>query len=459
MIEARTADVVVVGAGCAGLCSAVEAAERGLRVVVVEKLASSLLSSTLASGGYFAFVGTDLQRKQRILDSDAEFRADMLMSGKGHSDPALVDLYLANQLDTYYWLQEHNVVFWHVDRGIGMNVARCHATDPQRLLEVLTRAARRLGVAIDYNWPAGAIERGSHGLIVSGPDGQSVIARRAMILASGGFARSTSMLGRFVPGLERVALVDAGLGATGDGLAMAEALGAGLSSMECVKPNFYSYAFREKHEGAVDRFQHDTPVGMVYHLGGILVTQSGQRYVREDMNAKDIALVTLRLPEAMSWGIFDESVRRRAVAEKTIYINPSAMEKSLRADNLDDLARLAHIPAEPLKDTVQRYNASCRSEQLDPIGRKYETAQVGKPLPLEEPPFYAFPTAPNLATTFGGVRVNTHAQVVDGRGDPIEGLYACGEIVGGFHGVNFMTGAALGQAAVFGRVAARSVPV
>ena len=452
-----SADVVVVGAGCAGLCAAVEAAEQGLKVVVLEKLAGSLLSSTAASGGYFAFVDTDLQRKQRILDSDAAFRKDMEMSGGGKSDPALVELYLAQQLDTYYWFQEHGVVFWHVDMGIGMNVPRCHATDAQRVLEVLTRAARRLGVSIEYNWPVAKLVRDGSGLLAQGPGGASVKARHGIILATGGFSRNPSLLGRFVPGLERVRIVDGGLGATGDGLLMSEALGADVSRMEGVKPNFFSYAFREARQGAPDRFQHETPVGMVYHVGGILVTQAGRRYVREDLNAKDIAMATLKLDEAMSWGIYDESVRRRVLEEKTIYINPLAMAKSHRADTLDELARLAGLPADALAETVRSYNANCRAGQPDPLGRVHLTARIGVPFALEEPPFYAFPTAPNMATTFGGVSINTEVQVVDGNGDPIPGLYACGEIVGGFHGVNFMTGAGLGQAAIFGRVAARSI--
>ena len=129
--EMPAADVVVVGAGCGGLCAAVEAAEQGLSVVVLEKLSSSLGSSTAASGGYFAFVDTDLQRRQHVLDTDGAFRADMHRNDTGQSHLELVDLYLAYQLDTYYWLQEHNVVFWQADMGIGMNLPRCHATDPQ----------------------------------------------------------------------------------------------------------------------------------------------------------------------------------------------------------------------------------------------------------------------------------------------------------------------------------------
>lgn len=452
-----TADVVVVGAGCAGLCAAVEAAEQGLKVVVVEKLASSLLSSTAASGGYFAFVDTDLQRRQRVLDSAEAFRKDMEMSGGGKSDPALVELYLSEQLDTYYWLQEHGVNFWQVDMGIGMNVPRCHATDPQRVLEVLTRAARRRGVSIEYNWPVSRLVREARGLLAQGPGNASVKAGRGVVLATGGFSRNPKLLGRFVPGLERVRIVDGGVGATGDGLVMAEALGADLASMEGVKPNFFSYAFREAREDAPDRFQHEMPVGMVYHVGGILVTQAGRRYVREDLNAKDVAMATLKLPEAMAWGIFDESVRRRVESEKTIYINPLAMAKSLRADTLEELARAAGLPADALVDTVRGYNASCRSGQPDPLGRTHLTARIGTPFPLDERPFYAFPTAPNMATTFSGVRINTDVQVVDRNGDSIPGLYACGEIVGGFHGVNFMTGAGLGQAAIFARVAARII--
>jgi fumarate reductase flavoprotein subunit len=398
-----------------------------------------------------------LQRRDRIVDSDETFRADMMRGGAGQTDPALTEAYLANQLDTYYWLQEHGVVFWHVDIGIGMNVPRCHATDPQRVLECLARSARRAGVQMHFSCPVTAVTRADPGFTVHGPDGTAFHARRGVVLATGGFSRNPQMLGRFVPGLERIRIVDGGLGNMGDGLTMAERLGAGLSSMECVKPNFYSYALREQKEERLDRFHHETPVGMVYHLGGILVTTAGRRYVREDMNAKDIARVTLGLPDVMAWGIFDETVREHAMGEKTIYINPSAMQKSLRADTLADLAQCAGLPVPEFLETVGQYNADIRAGRPDGLGRMHLTATHGKPFPIERPPFYAFPTAPNMATTFGGVRVNAHAQVLDTQGEPVEGLYACGEIVGGFHGLNFVTGTALAQAAIFARLAAKDL--
>ena len=457
MARVSAAEVVVIGAGCAGLCAAVEAAELGLSVVVVEKLESALCNSTIASGGYFAFVDTDLQRRQRILDSEQAFRQDMAMAGGGKSDPALVDLFLAHQLDTYYWLQEHGVPFWQVEMGIGMNVPRCHASDGQRVIDMLLRAAQRLGVDLRYRWPASALTRLDKGFTVSGPGGEALVAHGGVILATGGFSRNPALLARLVPGLERVRIIDGGVGASGDGIVMAEALGAALCSMESVKPNFFAYAFRAARQGAPARFHHDAPVGMVYHLGGILVTQAGRRYVREDLNAKDIALATLKLPEAMSWGLYDASVRRRALEEKTIFLNPLALEHSLRADSLEELARLANIPTEALLDTVHAYNAMCRSGQPDPLGREHQTARVGTLVALEEPPYYAFPTAPNLATTFSGVRINRNVEVVGHDAQAIAGLYACGELVGGFHGMNFMTGTGLSQAAIFGRVAARHI--
>jgi fumarate reductase flavoprotein subunit len=456
-IEMPAADVVVVGAGCGGLSAAVEAAEQGLSVVVLEKLASSLGSSTAASGGYFAFVDTDLQRRQHVLDTDGAFRADMHRDDTGQSDPELVDLYLANQLDTYYWLLEHNVVFWQADMGIGMNIPRCHATDPQRLIEVLIRAARRQRVTIFYGAAVEKVEPAEQGYVLTTRSGACMRAAKGIVLATGGFSRNPAMLGRFSPGLERIRLVDGGLGSMGDGITLAEGLGASLSHMQCIKPNFYSYAVREQQQGTMDRFQHETPVCMVYHLGGILVTQQGKRFIREDMNAKDIARIVLKLPEVMAWGIYDESVRRRALQEKTIYLNPAAMEKSAKANNLADLAKLAGIPDAPFVSTVEAYNANCIEGRPDPLGRRHLTAQVGEPFALVEPPFYAFPTAPNIATTFGGLRINSDAQVLHRDGSPIAGLYACGEIVGGFHGANFVTGTALAQAAIFGRVAAMRI--
>jgi fumarate reductase flavoprotein subunit len=456
-VSTMSFDVVVIGAGCAGLSAAVEAAESGLEVAVLEKLDSSLGSSTAAAGGYFAFVDTDLQRRRNIYDSDDEFRADMTRGGGDESDPALVDLYLKHQIDTYYWLQEHGVVFWQADMGIGMNVPRCHATDAQRLIETLTRAARRRGVTIYYECTVDGIERTDAGFLVTARREETIHARKGVVLATGGFSRNPEMLGRFVPGLERLKIVDGGLGCTGDGIAIAERLGAEPSHMKCVKPNFYSYAFHEQKAGRLDRFQHETPVCMVYQLGGILVTQEGRRYVREDMNAKDIALVTAKLPEVMAWGIYDASVRRRADEEETIFINKSALDLSLQADTLEELAKLAEIPVENLVETVASYNAGCRAGKPDPLGRRHVTAEIGRPFPLTEPPFYAFATAPNLATTFGGLRIDTHTQVLDDGGNPISGLYACGEIVGGFHGANFVTGTALAQAAIFGRVAAAHI--
>jgi succinate dehydrogenase/fumarate reductase flavoprotein subunit len=126
-----------------------------------------------------------------------------------------------------------------------------------------------------------------------------------------------------------------------------------------------------------------------------------------------------------------------------------------QTDTLDELADCIDVLPEVLKETLSRYNEGIGSGVDPDFGRKTLTHHFGKPTPIEKGPFYAFESTVAMLATYAGIAVNPSAQVVNPYGEPIPGLYAVGEVTGGFHGAGYMTGSSLGKAAVFGRIAAQ----
>jgi fumarate reductase flavoprotein subunit len=129
----------------------------------------------------------------------------------------------------------------------------------------------------------------------------------------------------------------------------------------------------------------------------------------------------------------------------------------IQAQTLDALARQIEVPADVLRDTVDRYNRAVDAGEDAEFGRTALVHGHGALRRIEQGPFYAYPSTAAVFGTYCGVRVDPAMRVIDVFGEPIRGLYAAGEMVGGFHGGAYMTGSALGKAAVFGRLAARNV--
>jgi len=128
----------------------------------------------------------------------------------------------------------------------------------------------------------------------------------------------------------------------------------------------------------------------------------------------------------------------------------------LEADTLEQLAAQIEIPAEALVRTVSDYNSYVDAGHDPDFGRKRLVHEFGELVRIEQPPFYAYPSTAAVFGTYCGLRVDAAMRVIDVFGDPLPGLYAAGEIVGGLHGGAYMTGSALGKAAIFGRIAART---
>jgi fumarate reductase flavoprotein subunit len=450
MLE-HTYDLVVVGSGIAGQTAATSAAEAGLSVVLLEKT-DTLGGSSAMSGGWFAFSGTEEQTALGIEDSAQLFLKDMLEVGEYLNDRSLLEAYLAHQEDTYRWLKSHGVSFREVEISSGQSARRSHNSVIKDVLATLHRDFAALGGQTRLCHRATRLVRDGNGLVTGvatqGPDIEaSFTGRFGVVLATGGFSRGTEMLKTFAP--EQLAAIPyGGKGNTGDGLRMAWKLGAGMADMSFVSGTYGS------HPETGEEFHE---LLTAYYMGAIIVNKHGRRYVDESRDYKTLGREVLGQPEGLGFEVFDAKVRARS--HRGIPLKDIDTLEDLghvhKADTLEELAEVAGIDPAGLVRTVARYNAYVAGEQEDEVGRSALCNGVGDPLPIDQAPFYAYPAKSLMTTTYCGVTISPHGEVIDVDGDVIDGLYAIGEVTGGFHGAAYITGTSLGKGAVFGRIVAR----
>ncbi len=407
--------------------------------------------STVKSGALLAFSGTDEQQAQGITDSVDLLRKDLLEAGQHRNDEMLVDLYCGQQLDTYQWLRSHGVVYGaEVHAGSGQSVPRSHQTDTTAMVVRLLEAAGQSGARLLLSTAAERLvyEQGRVvGADVRLADGrQRRLLADAVVLATGGFAQDAELLTTFAPQMEH-ALRAGGIGCRGDGLKMGLAVGAGLRDTPFIKGTYGIYP--EPHPD-----EHGTGILAVYK-GAIAVNSDGSRFVDESRGYKEIGDVALTQPGVMTWQVFDNQVMAQSDDDVPIY-DFAGRERAhmlLRADSLGELEQQLPMPPGSLQATVADYNARIQRGEPDAMGRTHLSGGYGRPFCLDKAPFYAHPSGVVVLATYCGLTIDTHLRVRNWWDEPIERLYAAGEIVGGFHGSGYMTGTALGKAAIFGRLA------
>jgi fumarate reductase flavoprotein subunit len=448
------ADIVVVGAGGAGLAAATEAGTRGAKVVVLEKLPVMGGSSAIC-GGALAFAGTDMQAEKGIQDSNELLYKDLMTVGENVNVPALVQAYVDNQLETYKWLKQLGVNFINITILSGMSVPRSHNVKPSEVIKILIDAAKEKGVRI---FPGTAGQRlviddktGQIRGVIAERKGKSISygARKGVILTSGGFARNKNLIAKFVPPMANAKVI-AGLGSTGDGLKMAWACGADLQDMPYIKATF---GFDLEAKTITE------DIAAVFYHGAIIVNKEGKRFINESKSYKLIGDAALAQKDGVGFQVFDAAIR-----DKRIKADPGGSLNSLEkrdrifsAPSLIELAQKMGIPPAALEETVRDYNTNIE-KGVDPLfGRTALVASFGKPVKIDTPPFYAFPSAAAILGTYGGILINDKTQVVDVFGNVVAGLYAAGEITGGVHGAAYMTGTSFGKSLIFGRFAVKNM--
>lgn len=440
-------DVIIVGAGMAGLCAALEATEQGLSVAIFEKQ-DTIGGSSLLSGCFMAFAGTDFQKRLGIQDSTPSLIEDMLTVGQHQNDEALVKAYGKHQLETYNWLVAHGIQFQDCQAVSGHSNPRGHTIIPEQAIYTLRNKAVENGAILYLNSPVNRliIKEDTVKGVVYGQKGEKkeCFANSGVILTTGGFSQSEEMLHLYAPQLDGTIRLG-GTGNQGDGLKLAASAGAWLIDFPNLKG---TYGFHPKSTNEGKRQAH------TFYKGGIIVNEEGNRFVNESISYKLLGDAALQQKQK-TFQVFDQAVMNESVKNDALYDFDLLYSENLivKADSLEELALILQLPTESLIQTVASYNDGIASGK-DVFGRRTLTHTFGTPLPIQQAPYYAMETVAAMLATYAGVRVNTRAEVINPFNEVIPGLYAAGEMVAGFHGAGYMTGSSLGKAAIFGRVAA-----
>ncbi|MFO1056419.1 MAG: FAD-dependent tricarballylate dehydrogenase TcuA [Dongiaceae bacterium] len=483
----ESADVIVVGAGNAALCAALAAAERGAGVLVLERAPEDERggNSRFTAGAIrVAYDGVeDLRRLMPDL-SEAEiaetdfgsytedaFFDDMARVTENRTDPDLVEMLVRRSRPTLLWLRQKGLRFVPIYGRQAFKVGGRFrfwggltieaAGGGPGLVDALTTLTRAAGVRIEYGARALALATDDDGTIrgvrVRQGGRTRTVAGRAVVLAAGGFESNAEWRTRYLgPGWD-LAKVRGTRFNTGDGIRMALEVGAmpwgNWSGCHAVGWDRNAPPFGDLEVG--DQFQkHSYPFG-------IMLNARGERFVDEGADFRNYTYakygrVILAQPGQFAWQVFDAKVAHLLRGEYRI-----RQATRVRADSLEELAgRLEDVDAAAALATLRAYNAAVMTEvPFDPTvkdGRGTRGLAVPKSNwanTIAEPPFEAYAVTCGITFTFGGVRVTTDAQVVDGDGAPIPGLYAAGEMVGGLFYFNYPGGTGLMSGAVFGRTA------
>ncbi len=439
---------VVVGGGLAGLAAASRLAAHGLSVTLLEKR-EALGGSSAMSGGWFALSGTALQRRHGVDDSDEQFLADMVDSGRGVADAALLRALVTGQQRAIDAIDRAEAWTDELKVSAGMTVARAHLIRIRSLLDLLAGEAVAAGAEIVCGRPADAlVAEGSR--VVGVRSGRDVFrADAGVVLASGGFSRSRELLELFVPD-QASAMPYGGSGNVGDGLRMAWMLGAGLADIGHVAGTYGQHP---------DTSDDEHELLTANYLGAILVNVAGERFADESASYKTLGSAVLRQPGGIAFQIFDAHVRARSRPGVPL----SDMERIeelghlITAPTIAALAQRLGVPAAALERTIARYNAAVEGRRPDDLGRIGLVNGVGALVPVAVPPFSAYKAVTAMTSTYGGLKVAADTAVERVDGTRIDGLSAAGEIAGGFHGASYMTGTALTKALVFGFEAADAI--
>ncbi|WNI18743.1 FAD-dependent oxidoreductase [Actinacidiphila sp. ITFR-21] len=448
----ESADLVVIGGGAAGYSAAVEALALGASVVLAEKGTEPGGSSVL-SGGSFAFAGTDMQAEAGIEDSEAILRQDLLDDGGDTVDPALVDLYVREQMDCYRWLRELGVGFDQVSHSGGQSRPRSHG--------VKIRAAFQLIKARAESYPTftSLLEEPAVSLVLDGGAVRGVVTRDgagkqttwttgAVLLATGGFSRGARPIATFAPELLGARLMG-GKWNTGDGLYLAMSAGADLCDVGEIKP---TYGVSAELPG----YPSEPTLLNGLYRGGIVVNKEGRRFVDESISYKLIGSICLKETDRVGYQIFDQKTMAQSIPDKLVnnYSGGLANGYVRKADTIAEIAEIAGIDVDVLVATVARYNEFAEAGVDSDFGRTSLSSGYGELAKIDSPPYYVYPSTAGVTSTYGGVRVDDHMRVRHVNGSVIDGLWAAGELVGGFHAHGYMSGSSLAKAVIFGRVAA-----
>lgn len=436
-VKDDSCDIVIVGAGGAGLSAAISAGNSGADVIVLEKMAIVGGNTNYATGGLNA-AETSSQEALDIEDSAELFFEDTMKGGKNVNNPALVKVLTENSAKTVEWLKGLGADLSDVGRLGGASANRAHRPTGGKavgahLASVLYEAAKPVADIRTENTVTAISgdENGVTGVEVSTPNGDYHISAKAVIVASGGFGASQEKVVAFDPSLKGFGTTNHP-GATGDAIDFVSGLSAAFVDMEQI----------QTHPTVVP-VKNKMITEAVRGNGAILVNRQAERFISELETRDVVSEAELQQEGKTSFLVFDQGVRDSLAAIEK-YAKAGLLTE---ADSLEALADAIEIDGSVLADTVARYNGFVDA------GEDADFQRVDMPRKLETAPYYAVEVGPAVHHTMGGLKIDDTARVMNESGSWISGLYAAGEVSGGVHGANRLGGNALSDITTFGRLA------
>ena len=482
------ADVVVVGAGGAGMTAAITAAAEGKSVVILESQSMVGGNSVRATGGMNAgktvyqdenefgeSAGVEKTLKtaaEKYADNEtitalaktvseqwAAYQAnptgyfdsvelmelDTMIGGKGINDPELVETLCANSADAIDWLDEHGITLHNVSSFGGASVKRIHrpvnaegktVSVGSYMIPLLEENCEKAGVKMMLDTTATEILTDANGAAVgvkaTGASGETVtVNAKAVVLASGGFGANLDMVVKYKPELKGFMTTNAP-GIQGQGIEMAEAIGAATVDMDQIQihPTVEANTAALITEG----LRGD---------GAILINEEGQRFIDEVGTRDVVSAAEIAQTGSYSWLVVDQAM---ADASSVIqgYIKKGY---TVTGSTYEELGKAMGVDAAAFAETMEKWNGYVEAKNDPDFGR---TSFAN---PLNTAPYYAVKVTAGVHHTMGGLKINANTEVLNEKGEVIPGLFAAGEVTGGVHGANRLGGNAVADFTVFGRIA------
>ena len=481
-------DIVIVGAGGAGMTAAITAAAEGKSVVIVESQPMVGGNSVRATGGMNAgktvyqdenefgeSAGVEKTLKaaaEKYADNEtitalaktvseqwAAYQAnptgyfdsvelmelDTMIGGKGINDPELVETLCANSADAIDWLDEHGITLHNVSSFGGASVKRIHrpvnaegktVSVGSYMIPLLQENCEKAGVKMMLDTTATEILTDANGAAVgvkaTGASGETVtVNAKAVVLATGGFGANLDMVVKYKPELKGFMTTNAP-GIQGQGIEMAQAIGAATVDMDQIQihPTVEANTAALITEG----LRGD---------GAILINEEGQRFIDEVGTRDVVSAAEIAQTGSYSWLVVDQAM---ADASSVIqgYIKKGY---TVTGATYEELGKAMGVDAAAFAETMEKWNGYVEAKNDPDFGR---TSFAN---PLNTAPYYAVKVTAGVHHTMGGLKINANTEVLNEKGEVIPGLFAAGEVTGGVHGANRLGGNAVADFTVFGRIA------
>ena len=486
--EVKEADVVIIGAGGAGLSAAIAAADEGAEsIIIVEKLGKTGGSLNFTSGS-MSGAETIIQELDGITDTKESYIEDILSNGADLGDRELIEIFVDEDVDAIQWLWDHGLSEYTFSEQNGLksvfapehqlySIQRTYkpkAMDPANyksaVHEILDKeVAAYKNITIDYYTEVTDLLGNENGQVLTAvgynSDSQKTVcyeAKKGIIMATGGYSGNPKMMGQYAKHGDKY-LVGGADSADGKGIRIMQTVGAAVDQDKLSYiPTFPMGLEYAEGKGAI---------GDVYmwKAGGIYVNQEGMLFINETLDVvvpRETALE--EQTNAVQYNIFTDKIIEDLKAGNAAFMWEYYYEPEQgighklvqSADTLEELAQIIGVPADALVETVNTYNAAVESGKTDEFGRDFSgtpTAYSVAVNKIEGDKYYAVPIKALVVMTLGGVTINKDMQVVDESGSPIPGLYAAGEVVGGIWGKFVSGGTGVMGPVAFGRITGRNV--